>query len=88
MSFISELELLSYPNLSVQEEKMIRDFLSKSNIIGMNEEIKEQAIELRKSFGIKLPDAIIGATAIHLNAQLITRDKTFLKVHKIKVSFQ
>jgi hypothetical protein len=39
-----------------------------------------QAAFIKRSFGLKLPDAVIAATALHLKAPLITRDKGFQKV--------
>ena len=73
-SIITEIELLSYPNLSNAEEQQIRNFLSQLLIIGIDESIKSRAIALRKQHRLKLPDAIISATALSLNALLLTND--------------
>jgi hypothetical protein len=74
VSVITEIELLSYPNLSPDEETQIRDFLTKITIVGIESNIKELAIALRKQYRLKLPDAIIAATAQSLNATLFTND--------------
>jgi hypothetical protein len=73
-SIITEIELLSYPNLSKVEEQQLRSFLSQLLIIGIDEPIKSMAIALRKQHHLKLPDAIISATALSLNALLLTND--------------
>ena len=74
MSVITEIELLSYPNLSPDEDTQIRNFLTKITIVGIESNIKELAIVLRKQYRLRLPDAIIAATAQSLNATLFTND--------------
>ncbi|WP_410176341.1 PIN domain-containing protein [Rickettsia hoogstraalii] len=51
-------------------ESFLKNFL----IINLNEEIAEIAVVLRKENKIKLPDAIIWATAKFTNSILITRN--------------
>ena len=58
-SFVSEIELLGFKNLTAKEEKAIRDFLSQFRIVNIDEAIKAEAIVLRKQFGLKLPDCIL-----------------------------
>lgn len=74
VSVITEIELLSYPSLSLDEETQIRDFLSKITVVGIESNIKELAIALRKQYRLRLPDAIIAATAQSFNATLFTND--------------
>jgi predicted nucleic acid-binding protein len=71
---ITEIELLSYPSLTPDEETQIRDFLTKITVVGIESNIKEVAITLRKQYRLRLPDAIIAATAQSLNATLFTND--------------
>ena len=49
ISFISELELLSYKKLTIQDILKIDLFLADVTIIDMNAEIKKVTIELRKT---------------------------------------
>ena len=84
ISFITELETLSYPSLSDDEKREITNFLDNISIIDIDKEIKGHTISLRKNYNIKLPDAIIAATAISQNAILITNDKQFLKISELK----
>lgn len=74
VSVITEIELLSYPSLSPDEEVQIRNFLTKITVVGIESNIKELAIALRKQYRLRLPDAIIAATAQSLNATLFTND--------------
>lgn len=74
VSIITEMELLSYPNLSQSEEQQIQSFLSQLLIVDIDTPIKNMAIALRKQHRLKLPDAIVSATAQSLNAVLLTND--------------
>ena len=74
ISIITEIELLSYASLSAAEEQQIRNFLAQLMIIDIDEPIKNMAIALRKEYRLKLPDAIISATAQSINALLLTND--------------
>jgi hypothetical protein len=73
-SLISEMEVLAYPELDEKTDKKIREFLSKINIVPINESIKEVAIQMPRKYKIKLPDAIISATSFFLNVPMITTD--------------
>ena len=77
LSIISEIELLSYKNISQKELKGVESFLALPTIENISEEIKCKTIEIRKSTNLKLPDCIIAATAITLNIPIITSDKQF-----------
>ncbi|MEQ8753940.1 MAG: type II toxin-antitoxin system VapC family toxin [Coleofasciculus sp. G1-WW12-02] len=74
VSVITEIELLSYPSLSSDEEVQIRDFLAKIIVVELESSIKDLAITFRRQYRLRLPDAIIAATAQVLNATLFTND--------------
>ncbi len=80
VSFVNELELLSYSKLSSKEEKAIKHFLKLVDLINIDQEIKSMTITLRQKYTLKLPDAIICATAMVHKLSLVTND---LKLHKI-----
>ena len=80
ISFITEIELLAYPNLSKNEENIIKTFLNLVEIVDINNSIKKLTIDLRKSFHLKIPDAIICATALYLKIPLVTNDRQILKI--------
>ncbi|MEH2461824.1 hypothetical protein [Nostoc sp.] len=48
ISVITEIELLSYPSLSLEEETQIIDFLNKITIISIDNNIKNLTIAFRK----------------------------------------
>lgn|SRR5690554_2278119 len=63
VSFITELELLAFPKLSTETEKEIKGFLNTCTIIDLKPGIKDLTILFRKTYHLKLPDAIIAASA-------------------------
>lgn len=83
VSVITEIELLSYPSLSSVEETQIIDFLKKITSVGVDNNIKNLTIAIRKQYKLKLPDAIIVATAKSLNATLFTNDVKLTNVMEI-----
>ena len=85
ISFVTELEILSYPSLLPEEEKKLKRLLSEIPIIDANKEIKERTIEFRRKYNLKLPDAIIAATAFILGATLITNDRGFSIIKEIQI---
>ena len=87
LSFISQLELLRYKGLSSKEQMLVKDFLSQSTIVDINQEIKEHVIQLSKNNKLKLPDSIILATALYLDIPLISSDKDLTKVDGINILY-
>ena len=81
VSFITQIELLVW-NPPIPEDIRIREeFLEGSEIHYINDEIIKGAIQIRKTTNIKLPDAVIAATAIHKDYILLsTNDSDFKKV--------
>ena len=84
LSFISELELLSYKHLTDKENKRIEEFLSVCHIIDINDRIKENSIHIKRKYGLKLPDSIIAGTAMFLDFPLITADSDFVKIKELE----
>ena len=70
ISVISELEVLTYPDITPKEEANAKRFFQQLNSVDLSSEIKDATITLRRSHRLKLPDAIIAATATTLKAVL------------------
>jgi predicted nucleic acid-binding protein len=80
VSIIAEIELLSWPRLSESDYTILSSFLQDCFIIGFSQEIKNEVIHLRKNFTLKIPDAIIAATAITKNLPLFSSDDIFKRI--------
>jgi len=74
VSVITEMELLSFLDLTTSEEAEIRRFLSGVNVIELTPHIQAIAVQLRRLYRTRLPDAIVAATAISLGVDLLTSD--------------
>ena len=84
-SVISEMELLSFSGISEAEENNIKALLNDCEEISLLKDVKEKAIELRKKYKTKLPDAIVAASAIVNNLPLITADKGFNQIQEMNL---
>jgi predicted nucleic acid-binding protein len=72
--------LLGHKSITEREVEWLEMFLEQCNILDFNAGIGDIVIDLRRKYSIKLPDAIIAATAIFLNIPLISADKHFEKI--------
>ena len=57
------------------EEDTLRAFLRQFRVVAVDEPVMETTVAIRREHGIKLPDAIIWATARREYALLVTRDQ-------------
>ena len=87
ISLITYMEILSYNFTNKDEEEFIKQLLSFFTIIDINQEIAEKVITLKKQRKIKLPDAIIVATALYENAVLYTNDKQLHSVEDLNIRY-
>jgi predicted nucleic acid-binding protein len=87
ISAVTYMEVLGYKFDSVDEEKIVRDLLNLFTIIYIDERITEKVIEIRRQNKIKLPDAIICATAISCKATLFSNDRKLEKIKNLKIEF-
>lgn len=79
MSVISELEVLGFPGNTDQDIIQIKQLIAPVTCIELTKPIQQQTIKLRRQHKIKLPDAIILATAQVFDLQILTFDKKLLK---------
>lgn len=87
ISFITQLELLSYAGITASEESVIHSMLDSCKIMDINDAIKKEVIRLRRNNAIKLPDCIVAASSIYLDIPLMTADRGFLKLEELSLMF-
>jgi len=80
VSVITEMELLAWPSLTEQEEKRVREFLKAVAVCELTASIRGRAVELRKRQHLKLPDAVVCATAMEFDVELWTNDAGLARV--------
>jgi predicted nucleic acid-binding protein len=84
VSFITELELLGFQGIKKEDVSFVKDFLDSCIIVDLNQAIKSITINLKQTYKIKLPDAIIAATSVYMNLPLISADKDFDRIDDLK----
>lgn len=80
VSIITEIELLSFSGISTEEEQKIRDLLLLLDRVYVTDAVRDEAIRLRRKNRLKLPDAIIAASAMTHGAVLLTNDQAFSSI--------
>ena len=86
LSVITEIELLCWKTPTKEDDDVLHDFLDKALVFELDREIKLKTAEIRKSIKIKLPDAIIAATALERNHTLLSRNiEDFSRVKGLKL---
>jgi hypothetical protein len=86
ISVITEIELLCWKTAAESDIVVLNNFISNSVIYELDQNIKLKTIEIRRKFKLKLPDAIIAASALVNNHILITNNLIdFNKVAKLKM---
>jgi predicted nucleic acid-binding protein len=86
ISAITEIELLCWKTATEKDLRVLNNFISDCVIFELEPAIKLKTIEIRRVHSLKLPDAVIAATAIVMDLTLITNDtKGFNKVSFLKL---
>jgi predicted nucleic acid-binding protein len=81
LSAINKMELLGF---KLVEQNLVA-FVSFAELYYIDDEVIDQTITLRKQYRIKLPDAIIAATAIVNNLILISHNfKDFQRIEELQ----
>lgn len=79
ISVITRIEVLS-------KNSQLQEFISEATILPLLEEVIIKTIEIRQKHKIKLPDAIIAATAIVNNLKLLTHNtKDFNNIKELTI---
>jgi predicted nucleic acid-binding protein len=85
VSIISKIEVLGF-NTQEFELEQLESFIQLSSIVYMDEAVADKTIEIRRMKRIKLPDAIIAATALVQNCILLSHNTTdFNKIEGLQV---
>jgi toxin FitB len=74
VSVISYVETLGFHKLTELEKQFLTEFFANVNLTPLNEVILQRAISLRQDRAMKLGDSLIAATALVVNATLVTRN--------------
>ena len=85
ISIMTKIELLSFHGSSKEDEAQTVSFITDCTLFHLTDEIVAKTIALRKQYRLKIPDAIIAATAMVNNMTLVSRnDKDFQQIKHLK----
>ena len=85
LSVIARIELEVFQPPTQTERAPFLDFVHSSEIFDLTEPVILQTVRIRRQHRVKLPDAIIAATAIVNNLTLLsTNDSDFEKITGLK----
>lgn len=73
ISVISKMEFLGFP-FNPQEREQAIQLIEFAVLKPLNDDIVQRVIDIRQEKRIKLPDAIIAATAMEYSSVLVTRN--------------
>ena len=73
ISVITKIELLGF-NAPTAHYRLLLEFINDANVRPLSDAVVNFSIDIRKKYKIKLPDAIIAATALANTLTLITRN--------------
>lgn len=80
------MEALGYPFKTKEDESFVKMLCNSFDLFDLTKPIIEKTIEIRKRSKIKLPDAIIAASALVNNATLVTNNvKDFKMIDGISI---
>ena len=74
ISVITKMEFLGFSKFNDKEKREAEEFISYANILPLSETVVERVIRLKQANRIKLPDAIIAATAMCHGLKLVTHN--------------
>lgn len=88
VSFITKIELLAWKASKLKDMELIEEFLNGSKIHFVNDEVIGNTIRIRNETNVKLPDALIAATAISHGLTLLSdNDKDFFRIVRLGLKY-
>jgi len=89
ISILSQIEFLAFPTLSENDRRTFLEFSERVEVVGLERTERaliDRIVSLRAQYRLKLPDAIIAATAVERDATLITDDRQLQTLSAIRSS--
>jgi predicted nucleic acid-binding protein len=81
ISMVTRIEMLAYPQMTREMERRIHIFLKSVKHVPLTKKVERNTILIRRGKRLKMPDAIIAASALSVKAIMISRDEHLLGLH-------
>jgi predicted nucleic acid-binding protein len=85
ISVITELELFGKKGLTNIEIEIIESFIDDCLVADLMVGIKKTTKQLIQKYRLRLPDAIVAATALYLDLPLLTADTGFVQITELEL---
>ena len=86
ISAITEIELLCWKSATEKDLEVLHNFIDDALVVELEQPIKYKTADIRKKHKIKLPDAIIAATALVYELNLVSRNVSdFKNIDKLQL---
>lgn len=86
LSIITNMELFASKNIPQSEYSLLEQFVSIAIVHPVGTDLVKNTVAIRQQYRLKLPDAIIAATAIQYRLVLLTRNVAdFTKVKELQI---
>ncbi len=86
ISVVTKMEILGWYEVNHVILKQLQDFIDRALVYDLSNDVVVQTIHIRQRHKIKLPDAIIAATALTTGAKLITHNiRDFEKINNLSL---
>ncbi len=86
VSIITKIEFLGWRKHTPEGYALAEDFIRSAEVYPLTDTIADCAIKLRRMHGVKLPDAVIAATAIVHGCVLVTRnEQDFARICSLEI---
>jgi len=83
---IAAVEFLSHPAIDHKTVKLFKFFTTQTIPISLDLTMAERAADIRRTYGLKLADAVIAATTVFTGSILVTRnERDFRKVAGLQI---
>ena len=76
----TEKELLGVKDIPSSSLNVRLELINNCFLVTFNSDIKEIAVMIKQKYTIKLPDAIVAASAMYMSLPLVTADRGFSKI--------
>jgi predicted nucleic acid-binding protein len=86
ISIISWMEVLAGARTQPDED-VRRGFLAHFRVVPLTPQVAEDAVKLRREYRLKLPDAVIWATALNENCLLVSRNTKDFPLNQAGIRF-
>ncbi len=83
ISVITHIEFLAFPHIAKDDVGLFHAFLERVDVINITHQdarLITTAIDLRRTYSLKLPDALIVASVLCKDAILVTADRKLLSL--------